>query len=287
MKATCWYVTWGVALSLWVATSAMSAEDPNASSDRDFIRIRGSLPLADSVERLGKRFAEEHPGNATVVTGGGMKAAFEALSENLADMVMASRRARPSEIRVAVRKGIHLEERLIDAAATAVFVSSALPVHQLTLDQLRKIYKGEIDRWSQVGGPDTLIEPYSLPDEPRGSAGWFRSKVMDSAEFASRTEFVKDPVQVVKRVASTSTGIGYLDSIVLDEALASDKDVQINVIKLAADPHTPALLPSPERIRDGVYPLTRGWLFYWNAGTANKNISAFVDFCSARAANRH
>lgn len=285
MKATSWYFACGVTLSLWVATAAGFDEYLARATDSGVIRIRGSLPLADSVERLAKWFAKEHPGSAANVSGGGMKAAFEGLSDNLTDIVMAARRARPSETADAVRKGIHLEERLIGSAAMTVFVSTALPVQELTLEQLRKIYKGKIDRWSDVGGPDALIQSFSLRDAPRGPAGWFRSHVMESAEFGPRTEFCGEPVQLVKHVAAATAGIGYMGSIVLGELLKSNKDLQIRVIKLAADSQTVAVLPTPQNIRDSAYPLSRSLYFYWNATTDNRDVPAFVDYCTKRAAH--
>lgn len=285
MRATCWFFGWGIALSLWAATPAVAAEDPEPRSDACVIRVSGSLPLADSVEQLGKWFAKEHPGSVTAVTGGGMRAAFEGLSENQTDIVMAWRRARPSETSLAAGKGVRLEERLIGSAAVTVFVNPQLGVEQLTLDQLKKIYKGEIEQWNAVGGPAMLIEPVSLPDSPRGPAGWFRSNVMESAEFGPRTEFVKDPMQVVKRVASVPASIGYMGSIVLAETLATDKDIRVTVIKLAAASDASALLPSLENIRDGAYPLTRSLYFYWDSRSTNRGVPTFVDYCVTRAAH--
>ena len=58
MRATCWFFGWGIALSLWAATPAVAAEDPEPRSDACVIRVSGSLPLADSVEQLGKWFAK-------------------------------------------------------------------------------------------------------------------------------------------------------------------------------------------------------------------------------------
>jgi phosphate transport system substrate-binding protein len=159
----------------------------------------------------------------------------------------------------------------------------ALPVTRLTLEQLRKIYTGEIERWNQIGGPDTLIEPCSLPDNPRGTAGWFRTRVLDSAEFGPRTEFLAEPLQVITRVASSPSGIGYTGSVALADALATDKHLQITVVSLAADSGTPAVLPSPETIADMAYPLIQSVFFYWDSRSSKKSIPALVDFCTARA----
>lgn len=285
MKATSWFFACGVTLGLWLATAAGLAEDLPREAGSGVIQVRGSLPLADSVELLAKWFGQEHPGCEANVSGGGMKAAFEGLAENRTDVVMAARKAKPSETVAVVRQGIELEERLIGSAAMTVFVSTALPVEELTLEQLRKIYKGQIDRWSDVGGPDALIQSFSLRDAPRGPAGWFRSHVMESAEFGPRTEFFEEPVQVVRHVAAATEGIGYMGSIVLGELLKANKDLQIRVIKLAADSQIPAVLPTPQNIRDSAYPLSRSLYFYWNARTHNQSVTAFVDYCTKRAAH--
>jgi phosphate transport system substrate-binding protein len=284
MKATRWLFACGVVLGFWINAQEAPCEDAKGDSRRTVIRVRGSLPLTDAVDRFGKAFTQEHPDSVVNVAGGGIKAAFESLSEHVTDIVMAGRKARPSETAVATRKGVQLEERLIGSTAVIVVVNPSLPVTRLTLEQLKKIYTGEIDRWNQVGGPDALIEPYSLPDNPRGTAGWFRTRVLESAEFGSRTEFLAEPVQLITRVASSPAGIGYTGSVALEDAVSANTQLKVTMVGLAADSGTAAVLPSPETLADMTYPLIRSLLFYWDTRSSKKSVPALVDFCTTRAA---
>ena len=199
--------------SLTLITAVALAVDAKESGTNGVVKVRGSLPLADVVERLGTSFAREHPGSAVLVSGGGLRAGLKALSESRTDIVMGSRKALLVETAVITQEDFQLEERLIGSAAITVFVNPALPVQQLTVEQLKKIYKGEIDRWSEIGGPNVTVEPYSLQDSPRGPAGWFRTQVMECAEFGPRTEFFNDPRDVIKGVTAASAGIGYTDRL--------------------------------------------------------------------------
>ncbi len=273
-----------VALSLCLVTAVAFPAGPDQDSDRHVITVKGSLTMANLVDNLGRSFAKENPEIGVAVSGGGIKAGFNALSQNLADIVMSTRKAKNEETAVARQKGIRLQERQIGSDTVSVFVNPAVAVNELTLEQLRQIYRGDLCRWSEIGGPDMLMEAHSMLDLPRGPAGWFRSNVMESAAFGPRIQFAKEPLQLIQRVASAAGGIGYLSSILLRDTLEREKDLKVTLIKLARDSGTPAVLPSQGSIKDGTYPLTTRLFFYWDSKSPKKGVTEFVDFCATKAA---
>ena len=59
----------------------------------------------------------------------------------------------------ALQKGVELEIVPIGMEAFVFFVNKKNPVDELTTDQIRAIYRGEITNWRDVGGSDKIINP--------------------------------------------------------------------------------------------------------------------------------
>ena len=62
--------------------------------------------------------------------------------------------------------------------ALVFIVNPKNPVRNLTADQVRKIYTGEITNWKEVGGVDHAITPY-IRDADSGSQEKMETLVMD------------------------------------------------------------------------------------------------------------
>src|SRR4051794_11095380 len=69
-------------------------------------------------------------------------------------------------------------EHVIALDAIAIIVNPRNPVTQLSLSQLRAIYKGEIGNWKEVGGEDAPIEPFGR-DHNSGTFETFTEKIVD------------------------------------------------------------------------------------------------------------
>lgn len=102
-------------------------------------------------------------------TGSGM----EALLRGQADFWMASRQARESDIEASRRRNVTNApslaqftalgtEHIIALDALAVVVNGRNPVKRLSLAQMRDIYSGRTNNWSQVGGPNLPMAIYAL-----------------------------------------------------------------------------------------------------------------------------
>ena len=59
-----------------------------------------------------------------------------------------------------------IQEEQMNLAGVAIITHPSNPVYELTLEQIRKIYTGEYDNWSQVGGPDQQIKVIAVGEMP-------------------------------------------------------------------------------------------------------------------------
>ena len=92
-----------------------------------------------------------------------------------------------------------VREEQMDLSGLAVIVHPSNPVNELTTDQIRKIYSGELTNWNQVGGPDIAVKVMTV-GEPSGGQAKLTSKATVSA-FAS---------SVFLGVAGTTGSLGFV-----------------------------------------------------------------------------
>ena len=91
------------------------------------------------------------------VTGGGSGTGIAALINGTVDLANASRKIKPEEIKQAEGNGIHPIEFVVARDAIAVIVNPDNPVHELTMEQISRIYKGEYSNWRELGGENRPI----------------------------------------------------------------------------------------------------------------------------------
>ena len=76
------------------------------------------------------------------------------------DIIITARGISRDESVYAKEKGVELLSRPIAKDAFVFIVNAGNPVKNLTVEQVKKIYMGEITNWKEVGGNDAPIVPY-------------------------------------------------------------------------------------------------------------------------------
>lgn len=87
--------------------------------------------------------------------------AYMNLLEGKADVIIVSRDISRNEKASSEEMGVELETAPLAIDALVFIVNPKNPVQNLTADQIRKIYTGEITNWKEVGGVDHEIHPYT------------------------------------------------------------------------------------------------------------------------------
>ena len=153
------------AIGLTGCGSKASGSTSNSSSSSSTSELSGSLNVegSDTMVNLANSWAEQfmtaNPNVNISVKGGGSGNGIAALINGTTDFANASRQMKAEEISQAKAKGVNPVETAVARDGIAVIVNPANPVTGLTIDQLGKIYRGEITNWSKVGGADASIGP--------------------------------------------------------------------------------------------------------------------------------
>ena len=85
---------------------------------------------------------------------------FVSLIDGVDDLIITARGISRDEQKYADEKGVALISYPVAKDAFVFIVNPKNPVRNLTIEQIQKIYTGEIRNWSEVGGRDATISPY-------------------------------------------------------------------------------------------------------------------------------
>ena len=182
----------------------------------------------------------------------GTHGAYMNLIEYKTDLIIASRDISRNEREYAIDLGVGLETAPLAIDALVFIVNPKNPVKNLTSDQVRKIYTGEITNWKEVGGVDHAITPY-IRNADSGSQEKMETLVMDGLKMIDGTEGTYMYEIIGSQMASPylqlehdEYGIGYTPFFY---CTAMVRDL-MRVDMLSID----GVMPSKESLRANQYP---------------------------------
>lgn len=164
------------------------------------IEMAGSDCVRELAEELAESYSQNHP-LTFHVKGGGTKAGLKALRQGRVDIALASREPEREE-----REG--LLAVVIAQDGLALLVNSANKVDSLPLEQVRKIFEGEILDWGEVGGEPGEIMVTSREGGSEAHRA-FEEMVMGDGEVTPAAVVVPDGEAMSEWVAKHPQAIGY------------------------------------------------------------------------------
>ena len=145
------------------------------------------------------------PSNASPGTGTGI----QSLIDGQLAFAQSSRPVLDQELNRAQQRGFTLKQIPVAIDGLAVAVNPNLNIQGLTVDQLKSIYTGKINNWSQVGGPNIPIKPYSRRIADGGTVELFVQDILGGQAFGPNVEYVSTTTQALKKLAGSPGGIYY------------------------------------------------------------------------------
>ena len=163
-------------------------------------QIRVETRVGAKAEELGIDFlaADGKRLGAADLRSHGSGTAFPALANGTADIGASSRPIKAEEAKILSDAGVSARANVLALDGILLFVSPTNPVGELTLDQISKIFAGQITDWSQVGRAPGEIKLYAR-DAKSGTYDTFNTLVLTPAklklsEKASRLEILRRAV---------------------------------------------------------------------------------------------
>jgi len=193
----------------------------------------------------------DNPETAIQVSGGGSGIGIAALITGNTDICETSRLLNHKEMKRAKKKGVNPFPIAVARDGIAFYVHTDNPIERFSLEQLKSIYTGKIDNWSELGGPDRPIVMYGR-ESHSGTYAFFRTRVLEGKNQDKKVQSLPGTAAIVNAVAKDRNGIGY-GGIAYAEG--------IKTVSLASDSDGPAVKPTRAHVADGTYPVSRD--LYW------------------------
>lgn len=227
------------------------------------INVQGSDTMLNLGTAWSEAFMDENPGVDISVQGGGSGTGIAALLNGTVDFANSSRDIKDEEIAEAEAKGVKVVEHKVAIDGIAVVVNPANPVGGLTLEQLGKIYRGEITNWKDVGGPDKPIVLLSR-DSSSGTYEYFKEAVVgNDKEYAQAAKLLPSTQAIVDETVANDAAIGYVG---LGYVTPDVKVLAIDGVKA-----------SVETAADGTYEISR-YLYMFSNGEPTGLMKAYLDW---------
>jgi phosphate transport system substrate-binding protein len=215
----------------------------------DKLQIDGSTTVGPIGDAFAEAFKTAYPDCAITVSKTGSGDGVASLIDGRCDVAMSSRFMKEAEFKKAVENGVLPVAHVIAMDGVCVVLHPSNPVQELTIAQVRAIYKGEIKNWKEVGGVDRSIVVISR-DTSSGTYESFNELVMKKEKMADSVEYVNSNPQAHARVKSTEGAIGYVGLGFLDR--------YVKAIKLDG------VTPSRSTIAKGIFPVSRPLFLFTN-----------------------
>ncbi len=230
-----------------------------AVQDTETVVIAGSTSVQPLSELLAEEFMKERPGVQVTVQGGGSTAGVRAVTDRVADIGAVSRPLREGE------EG--LKQFVIALDAIAIVVHPDNPVEELTFEQVREIYAGQITNWSALGGPDRAISLVTR-EEGSGTRTAFEELVMGGTPIAEGAVVQNSNGAVRATVAQDPSMIGYLSLAYVTP--------EVKVLRLDG------VEPTVDNVKEGRYPLARPFIYVTREAPQGL-VKEYLDFVLSEA----
>lgn len=263
-----------LALVLMISLVACSSNTDNGDQDADnqteqdgetkTVSTDGSTSMEKVIGALGESFMASNEGVNFTYNPTGSGSGITAVSEGRCDIGLSSRALKDEE------KESGLVETVIAYDGIAIIVNNDNPVNDISLEDLAKVYTGEITNWKELGGNDAEIVLIGR-EAGSGTRDGFESITGTKDKCQYRQELTSTG-DVITTVSTNPDAIGYA-------SLASVKDnvkaLTVNGVK--ADEAT---------IKDGSYAIQRPFVFVTKEGVElSDTAQAFFDYATSAEAS--
>ena len=217
----------------------------------------GSTSVEPIIQQLKDEFEAKNPGTTIEYEGNSSGSGITAANENVSMFGCASRELKEEEKAF----GMTVEAFAYDGIAAIVHPDNG--VSDISMEDLKKIYTGEVTNWKDLGGNDAPIVVVSR-ENGSGTKSAFEELVGFEDSLVSDATIAEGNGNVQSTVASNPNAIGYVSFTYIDETV---KALTVEGVE-ATDAN----------VKNSTYKISRPFLIFWHEENMNEVATAFVEF---------
>ena len=254
-----------VASSAAEPTSSSAAAETAAGTLSGNVATGGSTSMKNVIAALTEGFAEVEPGVTVSYDPTGSGAGITGATDKTLDIGLSSRALKDDEKN-------DVDGTVVALDGIAVIVNANSKVEDLTVEQIAKIFTGEITDWSEVGGDAGTISCIGR-EAGSGTRDGFES-ITDTKDACKLDQELTSTGGVIEAVAGNPNAIGYAS---LSAVEGKDTVKAVTVGGVACTEAT---------VLDGSYAMQRPFVLVTKTGeTLSDAAQAFFDYATSTAAN--
>ena len=236
------------------------ASDTPAASVSGTVSTDGSTSMEKVIGALSESYMAANKDVTVNYNPTGSGAGITAVQEGTCDIGLSSRALKDEE------KAAGLKETVLAYDGIAIIVHPDNPVSDLSIEQIAKLYTGEITNWKDVGGSDAEVGLIGR-EAASGTRDGFESITGTKDKCQYRQELTSTG-DVITAVSQNPDAIGYA-------SLAAIKD---SVKALSVD----GVTPSETTVKDGSYQVQRPFVLVTVEGKAlSAAAQSFFDYATS------
>ena len=253
------------------SVSESSASESSEESSETVSQLGGSVSTdgSTSMEKLMGIYQEvytELSGTTINYNPTGSGSGITAVTEGRCDIGLASRNLKDEEAAAG------LTGHIVAIDGIAIVVNPESKVADLTVEQIKQLYTGEITDWSEVGGDAGEVVVIGR-ESGSGTRDGFES-VFGAADACKYNQELTSTGAVIAAVASNPNAIGYASLSAVDDTV---KALTVNGVEC-----------SEETIQSGDYAVQRNFVMVTNDNTElSPEAQAFVDWALSADADEY
>ena len=244
-------------LTVLTACSNNNKDTTESSGNNATVSISGSTSVGPLAEKLAAKYTEKDNTNIEINQIGSSAGITNAIS-GVSEIGMSSRDLKEEEV------ASGLNEVIIAYDGIVVVTHPSNKVKDLTMEQVKQIFTGEITNWSELGGDDLEIVVVSREDGS-GSRDAFQEIVeYSSGELIRNSIIASGNGNIKTTVANNKHAVGFISFEYIDENIST---IDINGVEATA-----------ENVLQKKYSLSRPFLFVYKEGQLTEAGQQFIDF---------
>lgn len=225
--------------------------------------VMGSSTIQPIIEGVAPAFEASHPGVTIEIQGGGSGAGVKGAREGKAQIGTVSRDLKADEADLA---GVKVGDDGI-----ALVVHRDNPLTDLKKEQVQRLYRGEVARWSELGGRDAAVTLITK-EEGRSTLELFAKHFELEGAIKKDAIVIGPNGQALKTLEGNPDAIAYVSIGSAERAIEQGAPLKI----LSLD----GVAANTENVRNGRYPLRRPLLLV-TKGPATGPAREFLDFVTS------